>query len=112
MICSIGFGDICPGPGIDTVGTLFLTVLPFVGLGFVCGPMLQVTATWKEYVPGAGGSLVPLAISTLALGVSTLVVLEDMTVFDALHLSVITASKSLTSIVECKNDLKWAWKKW
>eukprot|EP00529_Nitzschia_sp_RCC80_P028549 CAMPEP_0113471646 /NCGR_PEP_ID=MMETSP0014_2-20120614/17089_1 /TAXON_ID=2857 /ORGANISM="Nitzschia sp." /LENGTH=263 /DNA_ID=CAMNT_0000364295 /DNA_START=10 /DNA_END=801 /DNA_ORIENTATION=+ /assembly_acc=CAM_ASM_000159 len=91
-LTTIGFGDICPGPNIDTVGTVFLTVLPFIGLGFVCGPMLQVTATWKEYVPGTVGGIVPLAIAALLIGVSTLVLLEDMTAFDALHLSVITAT--------------------
>lgn len=106
---SVGFGDICPGHNVDTVGTLLLTVLPLVGLGFFCGPVLSIISScWQRYVVGirsrssrssSGGYndyLFPFMslLTVLAISVAILVLFEeDMSLFQAIHLSIITGSK-------------------
>ena len=82
----IGFGDICPADH-DIVGRIFLTILPFLGLGFFCGPILDMTSTWQRQVPGG---VFALGAFTLAMGVSMLTVVENMSYSEAIHLCVIT----------------------
>lgn len=81
----IGFGDICPG-NPDFLGRVFLTVFPLVGLGFFCGPILDLASSWKSQFPGGSLSLVTF---TLAIGVSMLTVLEGLEFTEALHLCVV-----------------------
>lgn len=85
----VGFGDICPGK-TDLVGGIFLTILPLLGLGFFCGPILTMASSWKSEVPGG---VLALATVTLALGVSILTTVEKMSFVDAIHLSVITGKR-------------------
>jgi hypothetical protein len=87
----IGFGDICPGE-TDVVGRIFLTLLPFLGLGFFCGPLLDMASSWQTQVPGG---LLALGSFTLALGVSMLTVVEGFSYSEAVHLCVITGKSSL-----------------
>ena len=88
IFCRIGFGDICPGD-TGTFGRMFLTILPMVGLGFFCGPFLELASSWKDQVPGG---LTALSSLTLALGVWLFSVLEGMSYSKAIHLSVITGN--------------------
>ena len=82
---SVGFGDICPGDFSDPWGDVFLLLLPLLGLGFFCGPMLTMTSTWQHRVPGGVGSLGSLV---LAFGVSMFTIFEGMELKDAIHLSI------------------------
>lgn len=84
---SVGFGDICPGEFSDPLGDLFLLVLPILGLGFFCGPILTMASSWQKRIPGGA---VSLGSVTLALGVSALTVFEGLELKDAIHLSIIT----------------------
>lgn len=87
------FGDICPGePGI--VGRIFLTVLPLFGLGFFCGPILDLASSWQKMVPGG---VVSVGSVTLALGVVMLTAFEDISISEAIHLCVITGKLSFRS---------------
>ena len=81
---SVGFGDICPGDFSNPLGNVFLLVLPIMGLGFFCGPILTMASSWQNRVPGG---VLSLGSVTLALGVSMLTVLEGMELKDAIHLS-------------------------
>jgi len=87
-LTTIGFGDICPGQ-TDFTGRIFLTFLPILGLGFFCGPLLELASSWQRQVPGG---IVALASFTLALGVSMLTALEGFSYSDAAHLCVITGT--------------------
>lgn len=87
-LTTVGFGDICPGE-TDFLGRIFLTILPILGLGFFCGPLLDLAASWQDQVPGG---LLALGSFTLALGVSMLIVLEGMSYSEAIHLCVITGT--------------------
>ena len=86
MIHRIGFGDICPGNDIDAEGRLFLTIFPILGLGFFCGPILQLAASWRTQVPG--GPLTVVAF-TLAVGIALLTSIEGMEITDALHFCIV-----------------------
>jgi hypothetical protein len=69
------------------LGRIFLTVLPVLGLGFFCGPLLDLASLWKNQVPGG---VLALGSFTLALGVSMLTIVEGMSYSEAVHLCVIT----------------------
>jgi hypothetical protein len=85
-LTTVGFGDICPAhPGL--MGRVFLTILPLLGLGFFCGPILSTASLWTNQVPGG---VLSLGAVTIALGVSALTALEDMSISDAIHLTIIT----------------------
>jgi hypothetical protein len=85
-LTTIGFGDICPAhPGL--MGRLVLTILPLLGLGFFCGPILSTSSLWTNQVPGG---VLSLGAVTIALGVSALTALEGMPISDAIHLTIIT----------------------
>mmetsp|Transcript_19800 Transcript_19800/g.45165 ORF Transcript_19800/g.45165 Transcript_19800/m.45165 type:complete len:232 (+) Transcript_19800:169-864(+) len=88
-LTTVGFGDICPGNFSDPIGDVFLLVLPILGLGFFCGPILTMASFWQSRVPGG---VLSLASLTLALGVSMLIVFEGMSTKDAIHLSIITGT--------------------
>lgn len=85
-LTTVGFGDICPA-NPDTIGRIFLTILPLLGLGFFCGPILSMASSWTHQVPGG---VLSLCAVTIAIGVSALTALEDMSVSDAIHLCIIT----------------------
>jgi hypothetical protein len=87
-LTTVGFGDICPSSP-DFYGRVFLTVLALLGLGFFCGPILSMTSLWQTQVPGGVASLF---LVTLAVGISTLSQLENMSMSDAIHLTVITGT--------------------
>lgn len=95
----IGFGDICPGK-TDLVGRIFLTVLPILGLGFFCGPILDLSSSWQRQIPG--GSLA-LGTFTIAMGVSMLTTLEGLSYPEAIHLCVITGKKQC----RCRSPCHW-----
>lgn len=80
------FGDICPGE-TGIVGRIFLTVLPLFGLGFFCGPILDLASSWQNMVPGGVASVGSV---TLALGVVMLTTFEDLSISEAIHLCIIT----------------------
>ena len=82
------FGDICPGE-TDIIGNIFLTILPLFGLGFFCGPILDIASSWQSSVPGG---VVSIGSLTLAIGVSVLTVLEGYSISEAIHLCVITGT--------------------
>jgi hypothetical protein len=56
-------------------------------LGFFCGPILSTASLWTNQVPGG---VLSLGAVTIALGVSALTALEDMSISDAIHLTIIT----------------------
>ena len=84
--CRIGFGDICPSKEIDMTGRIFLTIFPILGLGFFCGPILEIAAFWRSQVPGG-----PLSVAafTLVVGIALLTTIEGMDLTDALHFCIV-----------------------
>ncbi|CAJ1966456.1 unnamed protein product [Cylindrotheca closterium] len=87
-LTTVGFGDICPGE-TDVVGRIFLTMLPLFGLGFFCGPIMELASSWQNMVPGGA-----LSVGTLMLvmGVSMLTTIEGLSYSEAVHLCVITGT--------------------
>ena len=87
-LTTVGYGDICPAaPGNE--GKVFLIALSFAGLGFFCGPIMDLTASWSSSVPGGKLGVV---ITTLGLGVAMFTQLEGWTPLDALYYSTITGT--------------------
>lgn len=86
--CRIGFGDICPGE-TDIVGQIFLTLPPLFGLGFFCGPILELASSWQNQIPGG---VLSVGSVTLAIGVSVLTALEGYSISEAIHLCVMTGT--------------------
>ena len=64
-------------------------MLALLGLGFFCGPILNMASAWQKQVPGGVTSLFVLI---LAVGVYALSRLENMSMTDAAHLTVITGT--------------------
>jgi len=87
-LTTVGFGDICPGD-TDVVGRIFLTILPLFGLGFFCGPIMDLASSWQTLVPGGAFSVGTI---TLMMGVSMLTIVEDLSYSEAVHLCVITGT--------------------
>mmetsp|Transcript_23343 Transcript_23343/g.57442 ORF Transcript_23343/g.57442 Transcript_23343/m.57442 type:complete len:174 (-) Transcript_23343:273-794(-) len=85
-LTTVGFGDICPGE-MDIVGRIFLTILPLFGLGFFCGPIMDLASSWQTMVPGGAFSVGSL---TLMMGVTMLTTVEELSYSEAVHLCVIT----------------------
>lgn len=88
-LTTVGYGDVCPGDISNSIGHIFLLVLPLFGLGFFCGPVLSLASSWQSQV---GIGVLSLGVLTLALGVSILIVLEGMSLQDAIHLSIISGT--------------------
>jgi len=88
-LTTVGFGDICPGDFSNPLGDLFLLVLPLLGLGFFCGPILTMASEWQKRIPGG---VVSVGSVTLALGVLALTVFEGMEFKEAIHLSIHTGT--------------------
>ncbi|KAG7353803.1 ion channel [Nitzschia inconspicua] len=99
-LTTVGFGDICPA-NPDFLGRVFLTILPLFGLGFFCGPVLSIASSWTSQVPGGA---VALGTLTIAVAVSALTALEDMSISDAIHLTVITGTTIGYGDVTVKTD--------
>jgi hypothetical protein len=66
-----------------------MTVLPLLGLGFFCGPILEIASRWQNAVPGG---LVSVMSLTVFLGVAVLSSLEGFSLSEAVHLCVITGT--------------------
>ena len=83
-----GYGDICPGD-ISGPGRTFIVFLAFSGLGFFCGPIMDLTSSWKEHVPVSGAiALASLTMITAVFVFSYL--LEEMSESEAAYFSIIT----------------------
>jgi hypothetical protein len=89
LICSVGYGDICPGADMDIIGRAFIVVLSFCGLGMFCGPVMDFASSWTQDVPGGA---VGAALTTLTLGIGLFTVLEDFTELEAAYFSIITGT--------------------
>jgi hypothetical protein len=63
---------------------LFIVLFVFSGLGFFCGPLLELTSSWINYVPGGMVTLVSL---TIGAGVSLFSNLEGLPQSDAIYAS-------------------------
>mmetsp|Transcript_23345 Transcript_23345/g.57446 ORF Transcript_23345/g.57446 Transcript_23345/m.57446 type:complete len:155 (-) Transcript_23345:47-511(-) len=74
---------------MDIVGRIFLTILPLFGLGFFCGPIMDLASSWQTMVPGGAFSVGSL---TLMMGVSMLTTVEELSYSEAVHLCVITGT--------------------
>mmetsp|Transcript_23344 Transcript_23344/g.57444 ORF Transcript_23344/g.57444 Transcript_23344/m.57444 type:complete len:110 (-) Transcript_23344:273-602(-) len=72
---------------MDIVGRIFLTILPLFGLGFFCGPIMDLASSWQTMVPGGAFSVGSL---TLMMGVTMLTTVEELSYSEAVHLCVIT----------------------
>lgn len=100
-LTTIGFGDVCPFQP-DAFGEIFLSVLALSGIGFFCGPLLQLASFWKSQVPGG---LSTLATVTFAIGVSTFTIFEGLSYSKAVHLSVVTGTTIGYGNITPKTDL-------
>lgn len=70
------------------MGRIFLTILPLFGLGFFCGPTMELASSWQTLVPGGAFSVGSI---TLMMGVSMLTTVEQLSYSEAVHLCVITS---------------------
>lgn len=87
-LTTVGYGDICPSePGIE--GKLFLIVLSFTGLGFFCGPIMDLASSWSNNVPGGKLGVV---LATVGLGVAMFTKIEGWEPLDAAYYSTITGT--------------------
>ena len=57
------------------------------GLGFFCGPILDLASSWKRHVPVGG--FVMMASLTVGIGVALFTALEGMSQSEAVYASVI-----------------------
>ena len=96
LLVEFRFGDICPGE-TDVVGRIFLTILPLFGLGFFCGPIMDLASSWQNMVPGGALSVGTL---TLMMGVSMLTTVEELSYSEAVHLCVITGESEIDSFYD------------
>lgn len=83
---SIGYGDICPGD-LTVYGKIFLVAFILSGLGVFCGPVMDVTSSWKRQIPGG---FTAVATVVLGLGVTIFTSIEGVSHSDALYASIIT----------------------
>jgi hypothetical protein len=81
-------GDICPGD-LAPLSKMFLVVFAFTGLGFFCGPLMDVASTWTRHVPGG-----TLALGTVTIGIGVLLftTLEGISETEAIYASVIAGT--------------------
>ena len=86
---SVGFGDICPGADMDTIGRTFIVLLSFCGLGMFCGPVMDFASSWTQDVPGGA---IGAALTTLTLGVGLFTVLEGFTETEAVYFTFVVGS--------------------
>lgn len=91
-------GDICPG-NLDPLGKLFIVLFALSGLGFFCGPLLEVASSWTKHVPGG---LATLASLTLGIGVAVFSNIEGVSHSEALYASIITGT-----IPRNRSDRAW-----
>lgn len=70
-------------------GKLFLIVFAFAGLGIFCGPLVQLGAAWRYFIPGG---LMALSTFVLGLGVTIFMTLEGLEHSEAVYASVITGT--------------------
>jgi hypothetical protein len=91
-------GDICPG-NLDPLGKLFIVLFALSGLGFFCGPLLEVASSWTKHVPGG---LATLASLTLGIGVAVFSNIEGVSHSEAFYASVITGT-----IPRNRSELAW-----
>jgi Ion channel len=85
----IGYGDICPG-NLSSYGKLFLVVFVLCGMGMFCGPVMDITSSWRTQVPYGG--VIVLSSVVLALGVIIFTSIEGVSNTDALYASIITGT--------------------
>jgi hypothetical protein len=81
-------GDICPG-NLDPSSKLFIVLFALSGLGFFCGPLLEVASSWTNHVPGG---LATLASLTVGLGVVVFSNIEGVSHSEAFYASIITGT--------------------
>lgn len=84
-LTTIGLGDICPA-NPDMMGRIFLSLYPLLGLGFFCGPILDMASSWRMQVTGGPWLVVVL---TLGMGVVLFTYLEELSWTESLHFSVV-----------------------
>jgi hypothetical protein len=88
-IATVGYGDICPAKNLSVLGKTFIVGLSLTGLGFFCGPIVELASSWQTHVPGG---IVALLSFTIALGVLLFTSLENMNQLEAAYFSVITGT--------------------
>jgi hypothetical protein len=80
-------GDICPGGALAPISKLFIVLFSFSGLGFFCGPMLDVVSTtWTKQIPRG---IMALSTVTIGIGVILFSNLEGTSYSDAIYASFI-----------------------
>lgn len=88
-LTTVGFGDICPGKNTSIFGKMFLVFFTLSGLGFFCGPMMDLASSWRNQLPGG---MLNLASITIGTGVLVFSTLEGMDRMDAIYASVVTGT--------------------
>lgn len=87
----MGFGDICPSE-ISDVGRLFIVILAFSGTGIFCGPIMDLTSSWKDNIPIGGNiALLTFVVSSAVMVFSYL--LEEMSHSEAAYFSIVTGKQ-------------------
>jgi hypothetical protein len=79
-------GDICPDSTLAPISKLFIVLFAYSGLGFFCGPLLDIASSWTKHIPGG-----ILTLSTLTLGIGVLLFsnFEGVSQTDAVYASFI-----------------------
>ena len=71
---------------MEPMGKVFIIMYVLCGLGFFCGPLLDITSSWMNHVPGG---ITTVTIVTVGIGVILFNHLEDISPSDAIYASVI-----------------------
>jgi len=74
-LTTVGYGDICPSNEMSHLGRLFIVALSFCGLGMFCGPVMDLSASWKDRLPGG---VVGPGLFALLFGTSLFMRIEEM----------------------------------
>mmetsp|Transcript_27431 Transcript_27431/g.54889 ORF Transcript_27431/g.54889 Transcript_27431/m.54889 type:complete len:207 (+) Transcript_27431:223-843(+) len=88
-LTTVGYGDICPSDKMSHAGRIFIIALSFCGLGMFCGPIMDLSSSWKERIPGG---IIGPGTFALASGIVLFTYFEGMSIIDAAYFTIITGT--------------------
>jgi CBS domain containing-hemolysin-like protein len=71
-------------------GKVFLVTFVLCGMGMFCGPVMDITSSWRTQVPHGG--VIVLSSVVLGAGVAIFTSIEGVSNTDALYASIITGT--------------------
>mmetsp|Transcript_3563 Transcript_3563/g.6328 ORF Transcript_3563/g.6328 Transcript_3563/m.6328 type:complete len:196 (+) Transcript_3563:81-668(+) len=97
-LSTVGYGDICPATKSPEM-KMFTVSLALLALGFFCGPVMDLTSSWKDFLHNQGAvgwqyrlGVASVLLVTLATGAVLFTTIEGWPVSEALYFSMITGT--------------------